>query len=560
MFRSIWLLSLTVFVLACGGGDGDGAESGEQGETGEPIEVVWPTLNAAPIDTQTHMTELVMDGVDGCLSDSRTELSGEGYTEFVAGGMTSGGSVEAWWVVHHMAGGNASDGEGIALQVCEGTDCTCHMITPENAQTPFNLDLPVVGAPVLLKSLQGTGDDGSTALGEITGALIEEVSADLNKEAFLGKRRLVIANAYGPVFDVDFSPFVSLMEASGLFTEVEELTYVTAQEMDHALSHLHNQDVLIWFGAAVRQSKGAGKFKPEGMTVNRAVYGDETYSYERIEAQLSGAPLGGPGLVVLMGGESFGTTLEGMGPYGTTENLINSLTERPTALIGFEGGVATEDALHALRAVMESLVAQESFATAISKGNALISGAKLISNLDDDSLAQRTLGPSISAFWGESAPSAGEFVGELLIGANTQCIPAGGGAEFNPIEHTLEFFTDIEVQGPFFWGAKQLDDIDFEVFGVLGNLRQGGDLRFWISGQHVGHEKLVVLGDGVFCEAPACTGSVTGVNDFKPGGKLFFEGSAQTSTYVDENGATCRPSGVFLTQKGGKPGWIIIDP
>ena len=65
MFRSIWLLSLTVFVLACGGGDGDGAESGEQGETGEPIEVVWPTLNAAPIDTQTHVHDhpTVLDSI-----------------------------------------------------------------------------------------------------------------------------------------------------------------------------------------------------------------------------------------------------------------------------------------------------------------------------------------------------------------------------------------------------------------------------------------------------------------------------------------------------------------
>jgi hypothetical protein len=563
-----WIAGILALIAlgAAGCGDDGGGDGGEGGTTegGEGAEDTWPELPPTSLVAASHLSvdDALAAAAGGCLDDAVKTAGGTP----VAAGRTEGSSqIEALWVAAESGGS-----EKAAVQVCVEGSCSCAVVEFSEAgasATPTGGTdgaLHVVGRPLLAKTLTSTELSGPTELAAASGTLLDGALPSLDPARFEGKRRFVVASAYGPAFGVSLAPIVQAAEQSGLFTEAREHPYVQAGHIDGYLRDLHAQDVLIWFGAGVRSDKGATGFKPEGMTVNRGVYGDQTYDRERLQAALAPALLGGPGVLVLAGSETFGSAGLGLGAFGSQNHLIKSAGARPRVVVGFEGTVEPRAAMRAVRALTVALTDREALSAALASANAALqsegSSAKMVSNLDEDDAGRYVLPPAIGDYWDGEAPASAQFVGNVLIGASTQCTPEGGGASYNPVEKSVQFFADVTFDGPFFSGSKSEEDADFEVFGVLGGLHQGGQLRFWVRGSRDDVHDITVLGDGRFCADGECSGDVTPDSGFGPGNKLYFAGPADGSAFELESGDTCNPFGMSLTQKGGKPGWILFAP
>lgn len=564
-----------VCMVACGGdgGNADRSDTADLGDVGaDPDLSNWPELPESTIVVQNHWS---FDQVDAetevsCLKDGVDSLKQQGFGNFVAAGQTIGSEgVEVVW----QAMANTNGSERFAIRSCQNEKCGCVNVQLVDGKPQVETvsgaggALPVVGTPILAKTLANTDLGSNTTLAESAAPLLDAPLPDPSPEQFKGKRRLIAASSFGDVHGVTFDGIVASANNSGRFTEVVEHPYVQASDIDTYLEGLHAQDVLFWFASTVRVEKGAGKFKPEGMTTNRGVYGDQTYDRERIEAHLSRAPLGGPGLVILAGAESFGTAVDGLTPYGSVENLVRSFGKRPRVIVGIRGNADANGVLRSGRVLVEKLTGGASLGDALTAATnelgAAGQNASWESNLAASDAAVYTLSPSLNAFWGAAQPSSGKFVGHVFIGAATQCTESETGATYHPevaVSHSM--IADIDVDGPFFWGQRADDEWNFFVFGVIENTRQGAAVRYWLNGSKgTAVQDLLLFGDGHFCRTGECNGKVTGPNDFKAEGiELYFTGTAEASEYRNEMGDLCKPSGIALTQGSGGPSWLVVGP
>jgi hypothetical protein len=520
----------------------------------------WPVLPEATVEEQTTLDEAALAGVEAsCFADAQAAANGQGYDTFVAAGTVAAGAVEVTWAAY----GKGTETR-VATAHCKGADCTCAVghATAEGASFEAvgggEVEVAAVGAPVLAKSLSDASDLGSpTNLATMESALLDSVPA--KPEGAAGKKRFVVANAFGDVFGATFEGLTAAAKATSAYTEVREEQYVTAATIDGLLRDLHGQDVLVWFGATVRADKGSSGQKPEGMTVNVGLYGDETYDRERMDAALATAPLGGPGLLVLAGAESFGNAEKGLDGFASLKHLVKSAGARNRAVVGFRGMVGAEDAMVALGAMFDAWFAGQSLTDALAAGNAELttrgSSATLVTNLDADRAGAYTLLPAPSAYWGDDAPGSGQFVGYLLVSGASTCDGS------NPVEQTVQFFTDVAFDGPFFHGAKDADGVEIEVFGLLEHRMPGARFEVWMQGSpNEEMNGITVLGDAQFCKAGQCAGDVAAESAFVPGGgNMYFAGQGDATEYTNAKGETCRLSQPPLTQKGGKPGWLKLD-
>lgn len=556
------IVTLVALALVACGGDEDGSAAGGAdttgADTGAGADAPWPVLPTATVDRQEALSEGDLAKAPSCFAATRAAAEAQGFKTFVAAGVTAAGAVEVTWA--ELSG----TGTRVVVARCEG-ECVCAIGRREGGRAVFEdaagapVDLAPVGRPALAKTLTTTALDSPTKLDTKTGALLES-PPPIEPARFKGKRRLIVASAFGDAFGADWSAVVKAGTASGAFTVVEERPYITAAELDTLMDELHGLDVLVWFGHGVRVDKGTSGHKPEGMTVNRGLFGDETYDRERLKAALARAPLGGPGLIVLAGSETFGSAAKGLQPFTALEHLARAAGTRGNAVVGFRGSVGAEDAMLAVRALLDGWLGGKPLAEAISGANAGLSDqgspALLETNLDATEAGAYTLLPSLASTWGDAAPSGGQYVGYLLISGSSKC----GDAALT--EQTVQFFADITFDGPFFHGSKKGDGVDIEVFGLLEHLRPGA--RFEVIMRGSPNELvngITVLGDARFCVPGGCGGGAAAASAYKPGGgNMTFTGTADASEFKNATGETCRLTKPTLTQKGGKPGWIILNP
>ena len=548
---------------AAGSAGGTDAQAKDSASVGGDVGV-WPALPESSVTRQDSLKESDLVAVKvGCFSDALSSVEGSGYDTFGGAGVTAAGTVEVTWAEMR----NSSGDFRVAVARCDGADCVCSVGrrtadgaalegTDGTAQT-----LTPVGAPVLAKTLtDATKLDSPTKLDTKEGGLLEEPLPSLDPKRFVGKRRFIVANAFGDAFGATFTGLVRKAEDSGGFTEVEEKQYVRRDEIDEALSSLHGQDVLVWFAHGVRVSKGKDGNKPEGMTVNVGLFGDETYSRERIEEMVKDAPLGGPGLLVLAGGETFGSAEKGLAPFSALEHLVRAAGRRDRVVVGFRGLVSAEDAMVSLGAMFDAWFGGATLADAIADANAELSArgseATVETNLDAVAQAAYTFLPAPANYWNGAPPSGGDFVGYLLVSGASSCDKG------DTVEQTVQFFTSVTFDGPFFEGKKDEDGVDIEVFGLLEQLGPGARMKVWMRGTpNSDMTDVTVLGDGRFCVKGECSGDVAAESAFKVGGgNLYFAGAADATTYENGQGGTCTLVKPPLTQKGGKPGWITLEP
>lgn len=578
MSRLRKLSAVVTFLLCCQAcGDDSGVEGGadtlDTHGMGTDADLSnWPELPESTVIVQDHWTaeQVAAETGDGCLKEGLSALSQQGFVDFMAAGQTKGSAgLQVVWQAMADAAGN----ERFAIQMCQGNDCRCVDVEMLNRQPKIESvsgddgPLPVVGSPVPAKILSTPELGSKTSLADMSAALLNPPLPEPKPEQFKGKRRWVAASSFGDVHGVSLDGIVIPAKESKRFTEVIEHLYVQAADIDRYLEDLHAQDVLLWFGPTVRAQKGAGKFKPEGMATNRGIYGDQTYDRERIETHLARAPLGGPGLIILAGAESFGTVSDGLIPYGSVENLIRSLGKRPRVVVGIRGLADANGILRSSRVLVEKLMSGAPLSDALGDAtNELVSvgqNAAWDTNLSAADAALYVLSPSTGEFWGSAKPVSGKFAGQLFIGAATQCTETETGKIYHPdVATSHPLIADITVDGPFFWGQRKDEDADFFVFGVIESLRQGGSIRYWLKGSKgTVVQDLLLFADGHFCKTGECTGKVTGSNDFKPEGiEMYFTGTAESSEYRNEKSDLCKPSGMALTQGSGGPSWLVVGP
>jgi len=166
MRRTIWTTAF-LFLLGCGGGSSDGTEdaSSSTEDVSGPIEKEELPV-VIQMDAYSQADFLSKVEADPDLNALWLKLQGEGYTSFVAAGLTTqDDGVEVLW-------GEADDGGGLLkglVRHCVSSDNCTRAIWGYNAgvlvfkdASEADVEVPGVGLPILLKQLEGHSYDKPT--------------------------------------------------------------------------------------------------------------------------------------------------------------------------------------------------------------------------------------------------------------------------------------------------------------------------------------------------------------------------------------------------------------
>ncbi|MBT9559311.1 MAG: hypothetical protein IV100_24970 [Myxococcales bacterium] len=514
--------SVSVSAAGCGSDGGDSGTDGADGADG----VVVPGAEAV---SQTHLSTAELDaarGANSAFDGVLDTLESDGFTTAMGAGRTesSEGKVITWAEVENTSGDARA-----AIGVCNADgsgECSAFIGRVASGKAVFTdaagdtVPAPALVAPVFSKDLDGPDHDGPT---EITGPLTIETDPGID----LGKRTLTIASAYGDIHGVDLSTIEAAAKASGGFTDVVVRPYARAEVLDEVFGRGSPADALIWIGAAVREPMGDAR-KTIGMTVNRGLYGDATYKASTVETFLEAHPFGGPGLVVLLGEDTRG---DGSGQDDAKLSLFAELSDTAghRTVVAVRGRAAPAEILAAGDRFAESFFGGADLAAALDAGTAAFTGdATLVTdrNTPKDIVFLREL----DGFWGGTAPTGGTSTHILVLSA--VCVDDGGAGTTE--EANLNVFSEVTFDGPFFSGSRQFENggasLSLTVSGVLlgkqpGDglfVKFGGDLAADVSG-------LTLYG----------TGAVSDKKDAEKPNRVYYDGTASTSTYQNAAGDTC---------------------
>ncbi len=365
------------------------------------------------------------------------------------------------------------------------------------------------------------------------------------------KRRFVVLSSYGPQLGVDVSPIVHAAQQTGRFDSVETLEFVRRSDLETLLPSLTALDVVVWVGAGVQQkpSKTSPPTKAVGMNVTRGVVGDETY-YGKIAGPLLDAPpLGGPGLVVLAGQNTFLGDVNDKASLaavwyepGTRPIVGFSL---PLGLQGPEGfpRIALRDVIASTATLVSTLGEGKSLEDAIVAGSAG-RDFTLTSTMASDNRKKWTWSASNASFW-DKQPSTGKLLLKMNLTKFGQCVEqldtcdvdswkAGKQASVVNGKIALECANPVFV-GPYFsctGGNTQPPGTKFTVTGVMRGRAADDHLLFIVAGEQGGPlGGAVIIGDGQLTKDGTDIGGGTTT--------YSFDGMAAFSPFTDASGNCC---------------------
>ncbi len=406
------------------------------------------------------------------------------------------------------------------------------------------LDRVIIGAPVLTKRLlEHNLKKAQTVL--MPKALESKnpldptmVQADLAAIA-QGKRHLHILSAYGPAVGVDHGTLRKAAEATGLFDDVTVHAFARRREALALLPRLTTLDVVVWVGAGVIDTFSDGKpDKSIGMTLSRGVFGDELISRDTVKGLLDQPALGGPGLVVLLGGDSL--TADHPTQTGLLAQELQNVPWR--VVVGFDGALELADGEAAVAALLASLAAGKSLADAVAAGTAKAAGAEMTTALDATLAPDWHLPPAKARFWDASPGSA---TLKMYLKVTPQCVEpvagtcdvaafkAGKAVPAEQLTATSAIYDCAPTfDGPWF-GCSNKNDLtgaDFTVRGFLRG-RTAGDGVFLVATGAPDKKVngITLVGEGVIDTVDVGGGATT----------IRFGGQAAASTYVDGDGRCC---------------------
>lgn len=509
--------------LGCGGSsDGGSSDGGADGSTDGSD---FPTAEAT---SQTRLTEGEWDSAvngDADVASVTEAVRADGFTTLEGAGRleTTDGHTLVWAAYAASSGATAT-----VLRDCVESKCTALRGEVVSGAAKFTTAkgeaaaAPLRVQPVMAKDLDGVDHDGKT---EIAGPLTVEGDPGID----LSVRELVIASAYGDVHGVSLAAMSAAAKDSGGFTRVRAIPYATAADIDQVLQHGSPADALIWVGASVRQPMGSAR-KTVGMTVNRGIYGDVTYTADTVKAHLAKHPYGGPGLVVLLGADSRG---DGSGQDDEKLSLFSELSDTTghRSVVAIRGAAGGDAVLKAGAAFSAAFFGGESMAAALTAGNAALQGtdAELVS----DRLAKPEsifFAAPLSGALGEKGGTEGTSTHVLSVNATCVGKDGKGYSESN----VVNVFANVTIDGAFFSGGRDFEvdgqQLHVDVSGVILGTAEGADVFVKFGGDlQPGIKGLTAYG----------LGAVTSRQEATKPKRVYYDGTASATSYTNAAGDTC---------------------
>ena len=577
--KRVCLLAVSLVLLAsCGGGGGDTDTLDD--DSLEPIEHVAPA-SVTRVDTLAAADFEALAGQQADLGQALQRargLAGDGAAVTYAGVLEDQAANVVRFGEVSGASGTVTVAWACAAEVCRALVATR---TP-GAEPTFTdaagapAEAPALAAPALLKTLPGKNLDEPTSV--VTGALQE---GDLPL-VDVTRRRFVVASAFGAVFDLDVSGLAAAATASGAYDDVQVLPCVTSADLDALMSELKEGDVLVWVGAGVTmRATSTGSTKTVGMTVNRAVFGDETVHVAKVRELLKGNPfrdLALPSLVVLAGGETWGdgawdplTDDDAVSP----DALINALQVGPHAVVAVQGSLDALALSDSLGALFERLFAGEALGPAVDAASRRLErmglGARWL-RLPVAPQVDLTLPGKVDDYWATSLLKKAPAFAELYVrvALNYTCLDANSGVPYTPdaLEDMVQNLYVREItafDGPVFtkdWQSDPAKGEDVHVSARLPRLEAGQRFVISVRGDVSNRMRDVQL-YGLARVTDVASGTIEGKGTYL---EVQFTGNVSASTFLFTNAAgvdeTCRLNATDTTTEAmshnSEPSWIRL--
>ena len=371
-----------------------------------------------------------------------------------------------------------------------------------------------------------------------------KLAADLAKVTF-GTRRLLLLSAYGPQVGVTAANIVAAAEKAGVFDRVDLVHFARRGDLAALLPQLTPLDVVVWLGAGVVDTFTDGKpDKSIGMTLSRGVLGDELIHRDNTKGLFDQPPVGGPGLIVLAGGDSLTSDFASQ-----TGLLAQSLQEWPLRpVVGFDGKLSLAAAEAGVQALLASLAGgknlQEALAasgTAATKANGSLGAVAALAAVDATQTEQWTMAPKSSAFW---AAQPSKVTLKLYVKITPKCVEkvtgtcdeaafkAGKAVTSGLTASTAIFECEATFTGPWFDCTTKNDQTgaDFRIRGVMRGRAVGDGIYLVAQGSPDKKVRSIdLLGNGAIEAVDQGGGATT----------IRFGGLAAASLYLDADEHCC---------------------
>ena len=467
-------------------------------------------------------------------------LWSQGYSNFlVAGRLGTDDGIEVRFAAYASQEGTGRT----AVEQCENNGCTVGIAWLDGGDVrimdlagkqiePVKLPLP----PLLREYVSQDESKGTT----LVSSPLEESALPMEVSLDLGRRRVLVLSQFGPHTGFSAQSLLSGLDLSG-FDQTFVQYYVGTDELLHALASSYQHEVLVYVGQAVRKLLKDAKdpaqrwFTTKSYMVSKGIYGFEPVGVDVIRQVLANkAPLGGPGVVLLVASESIGD----MSPATEDpkfETPFSLLSTPGNVVAGFVGSASPQVILEAAHSFLSRLLGGATAGEALEHANSALDawgeGARMVLTKDSD--ANFRLPPKGLAVFGGRTPKGGSL--NLFFLLRPWCANAPG--QYEPLleRQANPWFQEIQFQGPVFEAERSLevapeDYLQSQVKGVLGELREGAHFFFVFTGGLTKDFRDVTL---------YCNAEITSVEEAEGKIKLTFTGAARSLPFKSQDGQEC---------------------
>ncbi len=555
MRRRLFLSVMAALAMSCSGGSGnegdDDQTSTPEDGSGPPPKAELPVVTEMEQYTQADFLSKVEADPD--LQKLWTSLQALGATGFAYAGISrQDDGVEVLW---GEASGQPSPAGLVRRCKSAGKECTSTLYTVKGQEVTLQdaddkpVDLEGIGLPILLKQLDGHTFDKPTHVVELP----LEPPAEL-PSVDVTKRRFLAVSSFGPLWAdgaLSLAGIEKVATDSAAFDSVVVTEYVRGADIDDALLHYHPFDALVWLGQTIREEAKTNEiYKPVGMTVNSALFGDALYDRNRIEELVLQSPLHGPGLVVLAGCETMG---DGAGGETKDKSIPVTLDNKVRLYVGFEKCGDARDILAATEAFLEAfLVDGQSLGDSLGVANELLMSVasplvmRTLADANLDYLFLADVGKYWELYAEEGTPA--ETLMSTNINIVNMCVDKDGKSYQENEFFATAWSKEVSWQGPFFTGSRKNPDnqVDFTVDGALGEIKPGAHFFFVVKGDLSPRvQGLTLYGDG---EIEEIVLDKEKPNEFV----IRYKGVGVASEYVNEFGDKCQMQSPLLKSSTGE--------
>ena len=438
----------------------------------------------------------------------------------------------------------SQDGVGkAAVEQCDGAVCTSGIAWLDGGSVRLRdlsgkdvqpLSLPL---PPLLREYVSQDESKGTVL--VTSPL-KDSAGTLDVPLDLGARRILVLSQFGPELGFSAQALLSGLDLSA-FDQTLVRYYARSDELLLALASSYQHEVLVYVGQAVRKLLKDAKdpaqrwFATRSYMVSKGIYGFEPVGVDRIRDVLtSEAPLGGPGVVLLVASQSIGDQSPATSDP-KFETPYSLLSVPGNVVAGFVGDARPEVLLEASNSFLSRLLGGATAGESLEQVNAALEawGEQARLALTKDSDAGFRLSPKGLEVFGGKTPDGGSL--NLFFLLRPWCATGSGQYEALLERQANPWFQKIEFQGAVFEAKRSLEIapgefLESQIKGVLGELREGAHFFFVFTGGLTKDFRDVTL---------YCNAEITSVEEGEGSIKLTFVGTARSLPFKSQDGEDC---------------------